>query len=764
MKKSVILWLLVTGVVLFLLNIPVGYSNVKADGEKSAAENIIKETDPLNKKNVSEDNVVDSDNSKSKESEEQKDSKKSETDDQKSQEKEEQESTKEQEKSDFDLMVEENMAKANNDDGDEDGDDGPGADQGKGRYVKPSPRPLKSLGMIIRSGFFVQPSKHYYVKTGKSVIIKSKYKESIWNRLSGLLILADPIPNYRWRYSEDMEHWLRFKKKVCKSKNYEFKAKKTGDYYLQSRASAGLLLSLGRLYYYSEIANVHVVDEPKDAINLKVRTDEDYLYNLKSLDNVTTAHDIVAPEDASGTVRWSGDNKSLATIDPISGEIEANTEGRDGEYTITCTFTNNDGTKVTANKAISIGGGLDDQTVGVGEDAVFKLEGVEEEEMPKDWHVEWYEVFKKGKDKKLKTGDKDLTYTIKNASHSDNQRHFYVQVFASGDEDTKKREHSFKTRTAVLNVVNPQDPLITFDVEVENLTYKEENHKHNTDKVMKNDRIKITSVMDNKNILSVLKYGVFELPLQNDMGEKDITVALDGNTLKKKKYRVINDDGCPHLRVENLEFIANGNGKNLIHKIEVEFNAREPDETMVFDTRPRIHGNTNFDSNDYSDNAHNYLEHSKHSLTMNYTRDELTIEPSDISFGNVSSLNSGEILKRTNFNDKSNSVVVISDHRRKPSSHDLSVSQKTEFKCDITGEKLPVSLRYYNDDGGFTTLSSDELYIPKDDIDVNDASGTDRIFWEKDSGLLMHVNDEDVSGVGVGTYHAKLEWSAKDTI
>lgn len=310
-----------------------GYS-VKADEQKATEESIVKEDDPLNKKDTDGNSTIDSDKDKLKESKDNKlekgnkenlekednketDKKEQDNKDQK-EEKSKEDPKKEQEKSDLDLMIE-NNTRAKDDDGDEDGEGEEGAAQGNGKYVKPSPRPLKSLGMIIRSGFFVQPSKHYYVKTGKSVIIKSRYRESIWNRLSGLLILKDPTPNYRWRYSEDMVHWLRFKKKVCHTKNYEFKAKKTGDYYMQSRASSAVLLTLGRLYYYSEIANVHVVDEPKDAINLKVETDEDYLYNLEDLDNITNAHEIVAPKDASGIVRWSGDNSSLATIDPISG-------------------------------------------------------------------------------------------------------------------------------------------------------------------------------------------------------------------------------------------------------------------------------------------------------------------------------------------------------------------------------------------------------------------------------------------------------------
>ncbi|MFC6323532.1 hypothetical protein [Companilactobacillus baiquanensis] len=743
MKKGMLLEVLVViGALIYAIILMSSYLNVKADETVPIEENVSKEI-PDVEKNVDDINdikIPSEENSDTKNSNQENDD----------------------DKSMFEEFLVEN--KAANDTDDIDGDGEEGASQGKGKYVSPSPRPLKSLGMIIRAGFFVQPSKEYYVKEGKSIIIKSKFKESIWNRLSGVLILKDPVPNYRWRYSEDMEHWLRFKKKVAHSKNYEFKAKKAGKYYFQSRASSGVLLGLGALYYYSEVATVHVVKEPKNIVDLKVKTEEDYLYNLKGLDNITTAHETIEPKDATGYVEWSGDNNTLARIDPISGEIEANQKGISGEYTVTGTFINNDGTKLSANTKIEIGGGLDDETVHVGENATFKLKGVDQEQMMDEWRVEWYEQ-KKGKDKKLKSGEKDPTFTIEKTTIYDHQRKIYAKVYAKTNGSGNQKEHSFETRVANLNVLNLYTPNISFDVEVENLTYKDENHKHNTDKVMQGDRIKITSSMNNENPLSVLKYGVFELPLQPNMKEKHIkSVVMDGKKLKNKDFSVSNDDGCPHVRIENIDFVVSGNGEGLFHVVEVEFDAREPDETMNFVTQPRIHGNTKFDSNDSSDNAHNYANQSPQQLLINYTNDKLTITPNKISFGEVSNLTSGEIVNRTNYNDKLNSVVVINDNRRKNCKHNLSVSQKSKFKCESNGATLPVSLRYYDEDGGFTILDNGDVPIPDEDIIEDDMSGIDSINWEKNCGLLMHVDETDLGNIAAGTYHAKLEWTAMDVI
>ncbi|WP_125713870.1 hypothetical protein [Companilactobacillus kedongensis] len=671
-------------------------------------------------------------------------------------------SNKDQEKSSFEEMIAENKASDDIDDIDGDGEEG--ASQGKGKYVHPSHRPVKALGMIIKAGFFVQPNKAYYVQKGRSVIIKSKFKESIWNRLSGLLILKDPTPNYRWRYSEDMTHWLRFKKKVAHSKNYEFKAKKVGTYYMQSRASSGVLLGLGVIHYYSDVTTIHVVEDPKNIIHLSVDTDEDYLFNLKGLDNITNAHETVDPIDASGQMTWSGDNKSLAKIDPISGEIEANQKGISGEYTITGTFINNDGTQISANKTIEIGGGLDDETVDVGDDATFEIKGIYQAHMMDDWHVEWYES-KKGKDIKLKTEKQDLSYTIKNTTMNDHQRHFYAKIYAKTNGEGNQKEHSFVTRTAVLNVLNNVDPEISFDVEVENLTYTKENHKHNTDKVVKGDRIKVTSILNNENPLGVLKYGVFELPLQNNIEAKHIKkVVLDGKVLREEEFSISNDDECPHIRIENLDFIVRGTGEGLLHKIEVEFDAREPDTTMQFMTKPRIHGNTKFESDDSSDQAHNYRAYSDKTLLINYTNDKLVIKPNDISFGKVSNLTSGELLNRTNFNDKSKSVVIIDDHRRKNCKHNLFVCQKSDFKCERNGDTLPVSLRYYDEDGGFTPLTNTNSPIPDEDINSDNESDTDAVVWEKNCGLLMHVDETNGKNIASGIYKAKLEWTAMDVL
>ncbi|MFD1417940.1 hypothetical protein [Companilactobacillus keshanensis] len=745
MKKGVLLEFLISiGLLLCLIHLISGYINVKAD-DKDLGQDMVIGTNTLeqsDKKNDSNDVL----------------NKKSEED--------ETENIKEESNSTFEQMIEKNQEDSRNDDGDEDGAGEEGSAVGKGKYVHPSHRPLKSMGMIVKAGFFVQPLKNYYVKQDKKIVIKSKFKESIWNRLSGVLILKDPIPNYRWRYSEDMTHWLRFKKSIAHSKNYEFKEKKVGTYYMQARATSGVLLGLGAIYYYSEIATIHVVKEPKNITDLKVETDEDYLFNMKGLDNITNAREIITPEDAAGHVVWSGDNKTLARIDPISGEVEANQNGVSGDYTITGTFLNDDGTKMSAQKTIEVGGGLDDETVNVDEDATFDLKGIDKHTLPEDWHAEWYEK-KRGRDVKLATDPHQLSYTIKNTKLEDHKREFYVRVYVrtkivEEDGSEKSKEHKFETRVATLNVLNPNVPYINFEVGIENLSFKDENHKYNIDKVKKGDRIKITTVMNNENILSVLKYGVFELPLQSNMKEKHIEkVSLDGKDLGSRSYSVENDDGCPHLRVENLNFIVTGKGEGLTHTIEVEFNARTPDDSMSFKTIPRIHGNSDFESSDSSDKAHNYTEHSKNNLTMNYTNDKLDIKPNTISFGRVSTMNQGDILNRTSFNDKSESVVTIDDQRRDNKKHSLYVRQITPFQINDSSNTLPVSLRYYNEDGSFTILTDSNAPIPNEDIEENGMSDMDCVVWGRDCGLLMHV--DEVSSA-VGTYHATLEWTAKDAI
>lgn len=132
--------------------------------------------------------------------------------------------------------------------------------------------------------------------------------------------------------------------------------------------------------FSSNLAEVDVYDGDIPATSIGISGD-DYVVNTtvstsnsssSGTDSVTSQFTSTTdPSNATGDITWTTSDSSIATIDN-SGLL---TVVSNGTVTITVTITNADGTTYSSSKTITIGNGLDDQTVDAGDDLTWEPNG-----------------------------------------------------------------------------------------------------------------------------------------------------------------------------------------------------------------------------------------------------------------------------------------------------------------------------------------------------------------------------------------------------
>ncbi|WP_125769330.1 hypothetical protein [Lapidilactobacillus wuchangensis] len=164
-----------------------------------------------------------------------------------------------------------------------------------------------------------------------------------------------------------------------------------------------------------------------DATDITVNVGTDYLLNNQATADTTKAVAILTPATANAAVTWGVDDSSVATIDPKSGLITANTIRRNGVVTVTATVTNHNGATLTASKRITIGGGLTNQTAIEGNPATFKIQKditkIAAANNVTLTSIVWHKIANSIDTVAPADADQDdLSYTIPSVSYSDNNQ------------------------------------------------------------------------------------------------------------------------------------------------------------------------------------------------------------------------------------------------------------------------------------------------------------------------------------------------------
>lgn len=285
----------------------------------------------------------------------------------------------------------------------------------------PTKDPTKFIGIWLTSGYSLQPKENYYTTVNNSVTIKTNTGRSVWTLLTGIFDSS----SYQWWQSTDGKTWTKISKSNGgQKKNLVVTPKDTGTVWYQLDTQYAFL-GINKKNFYSKVGAIHALPEPVNATELKVSVDDDYLYNTSDeLSNTTYAHATPTPNNATGTITWSVDDQTLATIDE-DGFITANNKSKSGTVNVIATMTNPDGSKITSSTPVKIGGGLDDRTVKSGETATFALNGNtggndDDDENNGSVTIDWYRYDPDTGQKTKVSANGDTNYITPEITYADN--------------------------------------------------------------------------------------------------------------------------------------------------------------------------------------------------------------------------------------------------------------------------------------------------------------------------------------------------------
>lgn len=635
--------------------------------------------------------------------------------------------------------------------------------------MTPSAPPIKFIGIWLTSGYDVQPDEDNYTTVNKPITLYTDAGRSVFAALFSLTA----SPHYQWYSSDDGKTFSKVSAKDGgSSQNLTVNPSEIGTKYYQVWVSWYTFISVPLLdtSAYSNIIKVHTLPDPVNAEKLKITSDSDYLYNNLSSNilgilnynvaDTTQMHAEVQPDDATGTVKWYSSDSSIASVDENTGAVTGNTDKKDGTVIITGVYTNPDGTTISDTHKIEVGGGLEDQSVSVGQQATFQLQGNLTSADGVTTSVEWHKVSPDGKtDTVVQTGSK-TSYTTPATTLADDGSHYYANIVVSQTTDGSTKTVNGTTNKAKLSVMTKGDPDIS-----QTLTMASSDQQSSSylDNIMSGDHISLSDTLRNNSNTGTLSDGKIVIPLIKNAMIYDIYV--DGQTPSKANldYTVNTDNpDYDELIISSTSKAGSDGGLNFTlngtHTILIDYYVPQltKDQTLV--TAPTISG-TNSDGNAYSSTGP--------TTTIHFTVGGISLTPSDISFGSHLQQPESVLLDRTDATNTPNNVLTVDDNRRDPEASQIEVSSTPLYKetkdsngtssIDTT-DQLNADLRYYNADGTYTSLTNGTTATVESSIDGSPLSS---VAWSPNEGLRLYLNND---GTQSGTYQGKVTWTAVTSI
>jgi hypothetical protein len=203
-------------------------------------------------------------------------------------------------------------------------------------FVEPTPDPKTAAGIIMTTGHTLQPNSDNNIKLGKSVTLTTDAKRGF------LAALKNPaqFAHYQWYKLEAGDpYWTPVDAKDGgNNQNLTVTPKSVGTTYYQQKVQWYLIFaSKYDTMSYSKVATVTCQPRSIPATSVTVTTDKSYLYNnLNDTENrpiadTAYAHLQTEPQNATREkITWSIDRPDLASIDPDTGLISANTNNKSG--------------------------------------------------------------------------------------------------------------------------------------------------------------------------------------------------------------------------------------------------------------------------------------------------------------------------------------------------------------------------------------------------------------------------------------------------
>lgn len=228
---------------------------------------------------------------------------------------------------------------------------------------------------------------------GKSITLQATYQQSF------VANLIPPVVN--WYVQVNGDTWLSVADAVSKGyiatqaksdKNINFSTGTQSKLTFTTSSYAGTLrfqadmAYLGVDHQFSDIAEVDVYNNDIATSAIAI-TGDDYLTKGSTTQYVSTTN----PVNATCDITWTSDNTAVATVDPITGVVSGVASG---VATITVTITNADGSIVSSSKIITVGNGLVDQKVNVGDNLTWSPEGINLTSLANDGAAIKYQWYK----------------------------------------------------------------------------------------------------------------------------------------------------------------------------------------------------------------------------------------------------------------------------------------------------------------------------------------------------------------------------------
>jgi len=610
----------------------------------------------------------------------------------------------------------------------------------------PTPPPTKFLGMWSSSGYNLQPQPDYYVVLGDTVSIRTNTVRSV----SGFILSIGDSPHYRWWQEGTDGKWFEISKSNNgQKKNFSVTPTEIGDttYQLDTQYYKYLTSWISKTYLYSQMTTVHVSPEPVEVEKLDVTVDDDYVYytsTSKDEPNITNAHAIPTPANATGNITWSIDDTSLATIND-DGQITANSNSKSGWVEITATMSNYETPDLTGREKVQIGGGLDDQRVKSGQTADFTLKGntfdEDENEDIDSVTVSWTK-YPPGSNSGSTAPNNvnDTTYTTPITTMADNGSQYQATIKVTSGKNTK----TVTSNRATLTVIPAGDPALEITNTIINDSYTD---TKDTDILLNNviggDSITYKNTVTNNSTEGPLVNGFYVIPLQPQTIINSVTVA--GEVLPTTSYETIyNADTNSDDLVIDIDNIDIQSSK------DIEVNTTAPDITTKksFEFTPYVYGD-NADGNGATYRQDGTISQ------INYITDKIQSDIADIDFGTITAYSKDTLLRRPDKNNSPSNIANIDDQRRDKTATKVFVTQLAE----LTNEQnyvLPATIRYYKN-GNYETILNNKVKISE----TLSGNGLGSIAWGKDDGLLLHINENHLPA---GQYSTILTWSFENSL
>lgn len=599
----------------------------------------------------------------------------------------------------------------------------------------PSPKPHHFLAWTV-GGFRRQPGAYYSIKRGETVVldadtVRPYYKLSVFS----------PVRRYEWHMNIDGQGW----KSISSDKRLTVKTSdknlKNHDIYFQTKQSYN---NNNSTTYYSKMSHVHISDHEVKADKLDVSLGSDYLYSLSEndfVDNSTYATATPFPQETTGKVQWTlGEFQGSKTIPIFDNEVGSISddglvvakEGAEGILNITGYVINSDGTFVSNNKKLTVGGGLVDQKGHVGSTTIFQIEtgkSDENSDQLKEIDITWHQV-KRGKDSVVNNNSADPLKLVTNKLTEADDGTKYYAIF-------KYKKATMRTRIASLTVLPPLDPTVSLVTKVDNLSYDKEITTNNIlNNVTSEDEIKYTFLLKNAGLRD-LKQPMLTFSLNDQTAATSIKV----NDKEITSHEISKDEKTGHqlvtIPIEDLSHNEN-------HTVTVISKTQTIDDEQSFSFRPNLIGY-------YNDMNHRY-ESNGDLITLNYTTNEINAEFGDINFQTINPFERNIFKYRT---QATNEIVSINDTRRNKVPLKLFVKQISEF-TDEKGNRLDANLSFRETNNSPVSVGQ-KVKVAESKRD----NPFESVRWDEEQGLILHVAD---SYPKPGNYQAVLVWNFENTI